>query len=262
MLLGASTGVVSAVACWGNAPSNSWPFKLGTEAISDDDRIPHGDEAYQLTTLSMANLNAPFDADAMATDPAYRREVPITPDAARVLAAALGGTVATEAQVGAAAAAGAAWEQLGLTQNERHATSWVSMVGTAPQEGTGAVVRNAVKVFDGGARALGAVNVFGPKLTAAQAHALNAGGVFLIRPWNNTAWSRISGRNTSWNGHSVPLKTDDRVVGHASVVSPVIERTSSSYGHNLHTSRAGLLAPLPAALLDVRAFGAVGDGPH
>jgi sialidase-1 len=220
-VLGAPLGAgPSAVACWGNTPTNPWPFKLGTHvhAFQDEPAVSTPEsatgEVYQLTTQSMANLSAPFDIEAMATDPTYKREVPITSDAARVLAAALGGTVATEAQVRAAAAAGAAWEQLGSTQNERYATSWVDKVGTAPRGSGVAVVRSAVKVFDGGARALGAVNVFGTKVTVANSCALSAGCVFLIRPWNSTAWFKHGGSNT--------LKTDDVAPNPWNVGKPTI----------------------------------------
>ena len=95
-----------------------------------------------------------------------------------MLAAALGGAVATEAEVRAAAVAGASWAQLGLTQNERHSTSWLTMVGTAPRGPSGAA-RNSAKVFDGGARGLGAVNVVGAKLSVVQA----SHGLQLQPPW-------------------------------------------------------------------------------
>lgn len=48
----------------------------------------------------MVNLSAaPIDLRRMGSDPTYRSEVPMTPDAARVLVALLGGAVATQAQV-------------------------------------------------------------------------------------------------------------------------------------------------------------------
>ena len=121
----------------------------------------NGSRVFQVGTKSMVDADAAQDPTQLAENPAYRRVVPITSDAGRILAALLGGAVATEAQVSAAAAAGAKWPQLGLTVNARHAEGLAenALCGTRP-EGAGRVARNALRVFDGGIRALGAVNVF------------------------------------------------------------------------------------------------------
>jgi hypothetical protein len=112
----------------------------------------------QITTKSMANLDETLDPAKLATDVSYRREVPFTSDAGRIIAALLGGVVATEAQVHAAAASGVDWPQLGLTMNDESPRA-NDMRGLAPAGAMG-VVRNVLRVFDGGLRALGAVNVY------------------------------------------------------------------------------------------------------
>ena len=61
----------------------------------------------------------------------------------------------------AAAEAGADWPQLGLTVNVRHAEGLAEneLCGTRPV-GKAGVVRNSLRVWDGGLRGLGALNVF------------------------------------------------------------------------------------------------------
>ena len=122
---------------------------------------------YQLAVRSSVNVSsgAPFDIGRLASDETYRREVPITPDAGRMLAALLSGVVATQQQVVAAAASGVTWPQLGLTINEHANESWSSMIGARPQghgpNGGSGLAFNSLQVFDGGTTGLSAVNVVG-----------------------------------------------------------------------------------------------------
>jgi sialidase-1 len=123
-------------------------------------RVP---SLFQLTTKSSANISSSFssssiDIERLATDETYMREVPITPDAGRVLAALVSGVVATQAQVTQAAAAGVQWPQLGLTINRNASTSWAGMVGAAPDGKTGGMIFNSLQMFDGGTTGLSAVN--------------------------------------------------------------------------------------------------------
>ena len=134
----------------------------------------------QITTKSMTNLDETLDPAKLATDVSYRREVPFTSDAGRIIAALLGGVVATEAQVHAAAASGVDWPQLGLTMNDESPRE-NDMRGVAPAGARG-VLRNVLQVFDGGLRALGAVNVY-TNISAAAVERINSDPTnpFLIR---------------------------------------------------------------------------------
>ena len=125
----------------------------------------------QVTTKSMANLDEMQDPAKLATEVSYHREVPFTSDAGRIIAALLGGVVATEAQVHAAAASGADWPQLGLTMNDESPRE-NDMRGLAPT-GAAGVLRNVLQVFDGGLRALGAVNVY-TNISAAAVERVNS----------------------------------------------------------------------------------------
>jgi hypothetical protein len=166
------------VNCFGTRPAtaaSAWPFTVLPfkshwsqsplqPGSSDRQQPPTSDSdggtatLIQITTKSMANLSEAQDPERLATDVAYRREVPITSDAGRIIATLIGGAVATEAQVHAAAASGAHWPQLGLTKNNESPRE-NDLRGLAPA-GAAGVVRNVLRVFDGGLRALGAVNVF------------------------------------------------------------------------------------------------------
>jgi hypothetical protein len=75
----------------------------------------------------------------------------------------LGGAVATPSQVRDAAARGVSWPQLGLTVHEVLSPRENDLYGTAPagsgSGSAGLLVHNSLQVFDGGLRALGALNV-------------------------------------------------------------------------------------------------------
>lgn len=133
----------------------------------------------------MTNLDETLDPAKLATDVSYRREVPFTSDAGRIIAALLGGVVATEAQVHAAAASGVDWPQLGLTMNDESPRE-NDMRGVAPAGARG-VLRNVLQVFDGGLRALGAVNVY-TNISAAAVERINSDPTnpFLIRLSHST----------------------------------------------------------------------------
>ena len=84
----------------------------------------------------MVDADATQDPTQLAENPAYRRVVPITSDAGRILAALLGGAVATEAQVSDAAAAGARYVAavlgLALRAGGHHLRCWLHPNGRNP----------------------------------------------------------------------------------------------------------------------------------
>jgi hypothetical protein len=108
---------VHAVHCFGQKPEDSaaaWPFQLAVASerhspgLPFDLTIPTGAATvWQLAIKSSMQTNTSVDVEAATTDETYLRQVPITPDSGRVLAALVGGTVASQPQVGIAAAAGA-----------------------------------------------------------------------------------------------------------------------------------------------------------
>jgi hypothetical protein len=176
----AVTGVGGAVHCIGDhLPNRStavWPLQHITsadnarthqQAIANNKNKLNITVAFQLTTKSAANISStpgPLDPVRLATDPSYRREPPITSDAGRIVARLLGGAVATHAQVLAAASGGAVWPCLGLTIDERHGEGLAEneLFGTRADGDSNAVVHNTLRVYDGGLRALAAVNIVGP----------------------------------------------------------------------------------------------------
>lgn len=202
------------VNCFGRRPASAesaWPFVVAphNESHWSQLRSPHVDDprgatqnsepsfnitaVFQVTTKSMANLSGTPDPERLAAEPSYRREVPITSDAGRILAALLGGVVATTSQVQGVAAAGAHWPQLGLTVQvvSPHENDFY---GTAPVDGH--LIHNSLQVFDGGIRALGAMNVMP------------------IQPLSGATAARLNGDPTNpfWFRTVAPpptLKTDD-----------------------------------------------------
>jgi hypothetical protein len=161
-------------------------------------------EVWQLALKSSANEStAPPTKAGLAsivTDETWQRFVPINPDLGRILAALFDGQVATKPQVSAAAAAGGRWQQLGLTVSSLK--SWADMYGTAPSA-VDRVEMNSLRMFDGGTKALSAVNIFSAKMAHAVAERINANlrNPFFVRAWNDTTWARLD-----------TLKTDDEAI--------------------------------------------------
>jgi sialidase-1 len=152
-----------------SARSSQPPSSAPTQSLATT-MIPGSGTAlvYQITTKTLATLppqGAAHTMELLATDETFRKEVPITPDAALVIAALLKATVATQPQIREAAMQNTSWGsgQLGLTVSETALKSWASMVGTAPTQNGVAI--NSMRVFDGGTVGLSAVNVYGPKPT-------------------------------------------------------------------------------------------------
>jgi hypothetical protein len=198
---------VTAVHCFGIPPPNmasAWPFTLGATSgpqnHAKSQLLPSSQSGtrsvYQLTTKSiMFNTTSLSEAtenstvESLATDETFMRQVPITPDVGRVLAALLDGSVATQPQVKQAARDGARWQQLGLTVNALAATSWADTVGTAPVDKE-TVAINSLRIFDGGLAALSAVNVYGVPVSAVQVARVNhnLANPFYFRRWNVTSF--------------------------------------------------------------------------
>ena len=110
----------SAAVClapWPGGPTGAWPLTVGGET-STTPSFGKEAEVYQVSfTPGVHNKTAPGRRNGTGSllDPAFLREVLITPMTALVLAEAFNGSLATQDDVLSAAAAGAEWCKPGLT---------------------------------------------------------------------------------------------------------------------------------------------------